>query len=80
MPFAFVLDMILKREGKADGGFMIVRVIQLYCYLTVLRLPHYYARDLTVGHPHSDARDLTVSGPLVQLSSKRKFAYEDNFF
>ena len=32
------------------------------------------------GHPHSDARDLTVSGPLVQLSSKRKFAYEDNFF
>ena len=32
MPFAFVLGMILKREGRADGGFMIVRVIQLYCY------------------------------------------------
>ena len=32
MPFAFVLGMILKREGGADSGFMIVRVIQLYCY------------------------------------------------
>ena len=44
---------------------------------TVLCLPHYHVHDLTVP---SDTHDVTVSGPLVQLSSKRKFAYKDNFF